>query len=294
MIGRGDEELSGLHCSEIFDEAISQRLDPRHMQPRIPGQVQYAMSLPGPEGPLSVWFTAAPARDRGGRIVGVFETFRSLESLQDTSPHLDDALRAQGHGQEAAAQILGMLADGVFTVDHDMRILSFSEKLEKLTGLTAAEAIGRPCGAVLHGTRCDRDCPLRFSFETGRPVEGVPDELQIEGRRIPVFIGTVVRRDAANRIVGMTGVVRDRSEVEELRREVEAQRGAEWDGPLPAVPEWKDDRAAGGEVLAIRRALARNRWNATRTARDLGISRTTLWRRMKRLDLLKNTPRTHS
>ncbi len=35
----------------------------------------------------------------------------------------------------------------------------------------------------------------------------------------------------------------------------------------------------------ILKALTRNEWNYTKTARDLGIGRTTLWRKMKKLDL---------
>jgi transcriptional regulator with PAS, ATPase and Fis domain len=47
-----------------------------------------------------------------------------------------------------------------------------------------------------------------------------------------------------------------------------------------AAPETEADR--------IRRALEHHRWNESRTARALGISRTTLWRRMKRLGLLEH------
>jgi transcriptional regulator with PAS, ATPase and Fis domain len=45
--------------------------------------------------------------------------------------------------------------------------------------------------------------------------------------------------------------------------------------------------AAGSEADVLRRALEANRWNESKTARLLGISRTTLWRRMRRLGLLE-------
>jgi PAS domain S-box-containing protein len=51
--------------------------------------------------------------------------------------------------------------------------------------------------------------------------------------------------------------------------------------PAPDQPE-----APQGEEADLRRALEANRWNASRTARALGISRTTLWRKMRRFALL--------
>jgi transcriptional regulator of acetoin/glycerol metabolism len=42
---------------------------------------------------------------------------------------------------------------------------------------------------------------------------------------------------------------------------------------------------ADPEARRIAIALESNRWNVARTAKDLGISRTTLWRRMKRFGI---------
>ena len=49
----------------------------------------------------------------------------------------------------------------------------------------------------------------------------------------------------------------------------------------PAAPE-----PPQGDEAELRRALEAHHWNASRTARALGISRTTLWRKMRRFALL--------
>jgi transcriptional regulator with PAS, ATPase and Fis domain len=56
-------------------------------------------------------------------------------------------------------------------------------------------------------------------------------------------------------------------------------------GALPGVPE----PVVPHEELELRRALDAHHWNASRTAKALGISRTTLWRRMHRFALLPRT-----
>jgi len=47
--------------------------------------------------------------------------------------------------------ILDSIADGVFTVDLEWRIMSFNRAAEEITGISASEAIGRPCCEVLSG-----------------------------------------------------------------------------------------------------------------------------------------------
>ena len=42
------------------------------------------------------------------------------------------------------ATILDSIADGVFTVDHDWRVTFFNRAAEDITGIPAAEALGRP------------------------------------------------------------------------------------------------------------------------------------------------------
>jgi PAS domain S-box-containing protein len=59
-----------------------------------------------------------------------------------------------------------------------------------------------------------------------------------------------------------------------IAQEPPAESGPDRLGPLQ-----------GAEALAIREALAHNGGNRTRAARDLGVSRNTLWRKMRRYDI---------
>jgi PAS domain S-box-containing protein len=48
--------------------------------------------------------------------------------------------------------ILNSIAEGVFTVDPEWRITFFNRAAEKITGVSASEAIGRPCCEVFRAT----------------------------------------------------------------------------------------------------------------------------------------------
>jgi PAS domain S-box-containing protein len=61
----------------------------------------------------------------------------------------------------------------------------------------------------------------------------------------------------------------------------EASETASADLPAPEAGQ------APSELETLRAALDRNRWSMDRTAADLGVSRTTLWRRMRQLGLRK-------
>ena len=62
-------------------------------------------------------------------------------------------------------------------------------------------------------------------------------------------------------------------------------------GQIPSVRSLVEAESASGSQPAsdsLVHALEAHHWNVTATAADLGISRTTLWRRMKQLDIHKS------
>jgi sigma-54 dependent transcriptional regulator, acetoin dehydrogenase operon transcriptional activator AcoR len=117
--------------------------------------------------------------------------------------------------------ILNSIADGVFTVDLDWRVTSFNRAAEEITGIPAAEALGRPCCEVFRANVCDSACVLRHTLESGRPVVNQPIAiLRADGREIPISISTALLRNEAGEIIGGVETFRDLSLVEELRKEI--------------------------------------------------------------------------
>jgi PAS domain S-box-containing protein len=118
--------------------------------------------------------------------------------------------------------ILDSIADGVFTVDLDWRVTSFNRAAEEITGIPAAEALGRPCCEVFRANVCDSACVLRHTLETGQPVVNQPIAiLRADGKEIPISISTALLRDETGEIIGGVETFRDLSLVEELRKEIQ-------------------------------------------------------------------------
>lgn len=122
-----------------------------------------------------------------------------------------------------AATILGSIADGVFTVDQDWRVTFFNRAAEEITGISREEALGRPCCEVFRADICERDCALRETIKTGRPIiNRAVTILTIDGRRVPISISTALLKDASGKIIGGVETFRDLTLVEALRKELSA------------------------------------------------------------------------
>lgn len=115
--------------------------------------------------------------------------------------------------------ILDSIADGVFTVDADMRITTFNRAAEEITGFTAREAVGRFCHEILRTRVCFSACPLKEAQATGEAV--VNRELDItdkHNRKVPVSFSASVLRNEHGQAVGGVKTFRDLSPVYILKR----------------------------------------------------------------------------
>lgn len=122
---------------------------------------------------------------------------------------------------EATAIILESISDGVFTVDHEWRIMSFNRAAEEITGIPREEAIGRFCWEVFRSNMCEGNCALRRTMKEGRSfVSSSTYIITGDKKRIPISVSTAPLRNEAGEILGGVETFRDNSVVEELRREL--------------------------------------------------------------------------
>jgi len=101
------------------------------------------------------------------------------------------------HTRETPTQvILDSIADGVFTVDSEWRITSFNKAAEKITGIKKEETLRRHCWEVFKASLCERQCSLRYTTESGKPVVNQSIYiLNASGDRIPDSISTAILKN---------------------------------------------------------------------------------------------------
>jgi PAS domain S-box-containing protein len=83
--------------------------------------------------------------------------------------------------------ILNSIADGVFTVDENFIVTSFNQAAQEITGVSAEEALGKPCCEVFRAEICEGDCALKRTIVTGKPVVNhAVFIVRADGNRVPI------------------------------------------------------------------------------------------------------------
>ncbi len=155
----------------------------------------------------------------------------------------------------ATHQILEFTGLACFEVDARRDVVWVSPEMERLTGFRAEDVVGRSC-LTLH--RCAACLKGRTVFERG--------EVRDETVELHTADGSVARVKKSGRVF----------------RDTEGRPA----GALEFVRPLAAPGAEGSEEAAqIRDALERARYRRTEAARILGISRTTLWRKMREYGL---------
>lgn len=116
-------------------------------------------------------------------------------------------------------RIVTSIADGVITVDRELRVLSLNPAAEQMTGWREEEAIGRPCAEVLNLTSesgealCHESCQDLSGCNFPRAVLARKD-----GRSIYVSVSLAPLLGPADQVMGGVIAIRDCSAEMELDR----------------------------------------------------------------------------
>jgi PAS domain S-box-containing protein len=231
MLGREDEDLTGMSCCELgvspfCAENCPVKTDGADRCAGVEAHFNVDVQAPAGKGePGAYCFMTSPVCNDEGRIIGYMENFRGMHRVKDVLlqfKEVNDAISAE---RNKAEDLINSMADGVFSVDEQLNISRFSSNMERIMGISAEQALGRPCREVLQGTLCDTDCPLRWSLKHGKPVTGCREDLlAADGRTVPVSISTGFLGNKPDIEQGLFGVLTDRSEVEALRSEIEGRQ----------------------------------------------------------------------
>lgn len=125
------------------------------------------------------------------------------------------------------AAILDTMADGLFVIDPDHRIVRWNRGMERLTGYTLGEVAGRPCALLrpkdygANRPHAVLDCDL---FAEGAIDKVETTVLTRPGASVPVLANARVIRDPGGDPVGAVVTLTDISSLKALEGEVEALR----------------------------------------------------------------------
>jgi PAS domain S-box-containing protein len=208
------------------------------------------------------------------------------------------------------ARILDNLSDGILALDLDWRIVELNAAAERLTGFSREQALGRHCYELLRSTRCGDACPVRVAIQSGQPQRNVLISARhARGHRCWLCISASPVRDEQGEIVGGLEILREAACITdtccETEHEVEGagacehaerarlirQAEAGYSRPshraiLSAEIRPEDPEGRTAEAEKLMGLLQAHGWNRQKTAEALGISRSTLWRRMKEFGLI--------
>jgi two-component system response regulator HydG len=122
-------------------------------------------------------------------------------------------------------RIIDSMADGVFTMDAEGRIASWNPSMERISGYTAREALGKTC-QLLQCSRCfGKNCPADIQkcriIEQGRSEAKECQLRHKDGHDVEVIKNASVVKDDQDNIIGVVETVTDLTELIRVRKKAE-------------------------------------------------------------------------
>ena len=146
-----------------------------------------------------------------------------------------------------------------FVVDAQRNVMEMSPALARLTGFDVDEIVGGSCLRVHRCTECLKGCGV---FDQGVITDKELELYRSDGSTVRVRKSGRVFHDDDGTITGAVEIVEPMEDATEAGASTER-----------------------AESIRIRRALEQARYRRVEAARILGISRTTLWRKMNEYGL---------
>jgi PAS domain S-box-containing protein len=109
------------------------------------------------------------------------------------------------------------LADGVFVVDRELKIIAFSEGAERITGYRREEVIGKHCPALFRSQNCEEGCPAKATLATGEMLSNCQYTIFTkDDDEIPICLSTAPLKDKEGKVTAVVGTFRNLAEVRNL------------------------------------------------------------------------------
>ncbi len=147
--------------------------------------------------PVSV--SASILYDDEGNPIGGVETIRNMKRIY---------------------AIMDSVADGLFTVDEGMHITHFNKAAEEITGVAAADALGKPCYEIFKSEACTGACPMVEAIATGQSIQREVDIVDRKGRKKLISVSASTLYDAVGNVMGGVETVRDLTPINSIKEEI--------------------------------------------------------------------------
>lgn len=201
LTGIKRENAIGKQCHEIFQSSLCESACPvreaiKKGKPITNREVTITNN-DGNQVPVSV--SASILYNDAGDPIGGVETMRSMKRIY---------------------AIMDSVADGLFTVDEGMHITHFNKAAEEITGVSALEAIGRPCYEIFKSEACTGACPMVEAIATGQSIQREVEISDRKGRKKLISVSASTLYDATGNVMGGVETVRDLTPITAIKEEI--------------------------------------------------------------------------
>lgn len=141
-------------------------------------------------------------------------------------------------GAELSGRVLEQIPTPIMAVDKDFNIIFMNAVGREFLGLPWEQIEGRPCYDLMQSLHCNTpECCMRQAMDQGKPLMA-RNELNIDGRRIPIEYSATPLRDANGNIVGGLEYVIDITERVRAEKKLREQSRTIQEISTPAISLW--------------------------------------------------------